>query len=106
MAVAGRSAKVILDTGAPVSYVSPSFTEGMKPVGCVTDFNPMVPGNTFETPVFEFPASFAGRDFQMRAGHLPLSIRLMLSMIGADGVVGMDIFGRMPVVIADGEVRA
>ena len=105
MTVAGRPARVILDTGAPVSYISPSFTEGLTPVDRVTDFNPMVPGDTFETGIFEFPASFAGRDFQMRAGHLPGLFTGMLSMLGVDGVVGMEIFGRMPVVIADGEVR-
>ena len=105
MTVAGRPARVILDTGAPVSDISPSFTEGLVPVDRVTDFNPMVPGDTFETPVFEFPASFAGCDFKMRAGHLPGLFTGMLSMLGVDGVVGMEIFGRMPVVIADGEVR-
>jgi len=106
MTVAGRPARVILDTGAPVSYISPSFTEGLVAVDHVTDFNPMVPGDTFETPVFEIPASFAGCDFKMRAGHLPGFFTGMLSMLGVDGVVGMEIFGRMPVVIADGEVRA
>ena len=105
MTVAGRPARVILDTGAPVSYISPSFTEGLVAVDHVTDFNPMVPGDTFETPIFEFPASFAGCDFQMRAGHLPGLFTGMLSMLGVDGVVGMEIFGRMPVVIADGKVR-
>jgi hypothetical protein len=104
MTVAGRQARVILDTGAPVSYVSPSFTEGLEPVDRVTDFNPMVPGDTFETAVFEFPASFAGRGFTMRAGHLPGLFRGMLSMLGVDGVVGMEILGRIPVVIAGGGV--
>lgn len=106
MTVAGRTARVILDTGAPVSYVSPSFTEGLEPVDRVTDFNPMVPGDTFETDIFELPATFAGRDFRMRAGHLPGLFTGMLSMLGVDGVVGMEIFGRAPVVIAGGEVRA
>ena len=41
----------------------------------------------------------------MRAGHLPGLFTGMLSMLGVDGVVGMEIFGRMPVVIADGKVR-
>lgn len=106
MTVAGRQARVILDTGAPVSYISPSFTKGLVPVDHVTDFNPMVPGDTFETDIFELPASFAGHDFPMRAGHLPGMFSGMLSMIGVDGVVGMEIFGRMPVVIADGSVMA
>jgi len=106
MTVAGRPARVLLDTGAPVSYVSPSFTEGLEPVDRVTDFNPMVPGDTFESPVFELPVSFAGREWRMRAGLLPGLLGEMLPLLGVDGVVGMEVFGRIPVVIEGGEVRA
>ena len=104
MTVAGKPARVVLDTGAPTSYVSKSFTEGLDPVGRITDFNPLIPGDTFETPVFEFPASFAGKAFSMKAGHLPGSLQLPLSMLGADGVVGMEILKRFAIVIADGSV--
>lgn len=104
MTVNGRQVRVILDTGAPVSYVSPSLTEGLTPVGRVTDFNPMVPGDTFETPIFEFPASFAGKDFTMRAGHLPQLMGVAISLLGVEGVVGMEILGRIPVAIVDGSV--
>ena len=104
MVVVGKPARVILDTGAPTSYVSRSFTEGLTPIGQVTDFNPLVPGDTFETPIFEFPASFAGKEFTMKAGHLPGSLQMMLSVLGVDGVVGMEILKRFPVTIADGSV--
>ena len=104
MTLAGKPARVILDTGAPTSYVSRSFTEGLDPVGRTTDFNPLIPGDTFETPVFEFPASFAGNAFPMKAGHLPGTLQGMLSMLGADGVVGMEILKRFAIVIADGRV--
>lgn len=104
MSVAGRPAKVILDTGAPTSYISKSFTQGLTPVGQVTDFNPMVPGDTFETPVFELPAAFAGKEFTMKAGHLPANLQMMLSMLGVDGVVGMEVLSRFPVAIVNGSV--
>ena len=104
MTVNGRQVRVILDTGAPVSYVSRSLTEGLTPVGRVKDFNPMVPGDTFETPIFEFPASFAGKDFTMRAGHLPQLMGAAISLLGVEGVVGMEILGRIPVAIVDGSV--
>ena len=104
MDIRGRSVNVLLDTGAPVSYVSPSLTEGLVAVDTVTDFNPSVPGGTFSTPIFEFPAAFAGREFGMRAGHLPMLLRATLSIIGVDGVVGMEVFGKIPVLIAGGEV--
>ena len=104
MTVNGHQVRVILDSGAPVSYVSPALTEGLTPVDRVTDFNPMVPGDTFETPIFEFPASFAGRDFTMRAGHLPKLMGAAISLLGVEGVVGMEILGRIPVAIVDGSV--
>ena len=102
--LAGKPARIILDTGAPTSYVSRSFTEGLTPIGQVTDFNPLVPGDTFETPIFEFPASFAGNDFTMKAGHLPGSLQMMLSVLGVDGVVGMEILKRFSVTIANGSI--
>ena len=104
MTLAGRQAKVILDIGAPTSYVSKKYTAGLNPVGQVTDFNPLVPGDTFETPVFEFPASFAGREFIMKAGYLPDSMQGMLTLMGIDGVVGMEVLKRYPVAIVDGSV--
>lgn len=103
MTLNGRQARVILDSGAPVSYVSRSFTEGLIPVDRIKDFNPMVPGDTFETDIFQFPASFAGRDFMMRAGHLPTLMSMAVSLL-ADGVVGQEILSRFPVAIADGAV--
>lgn len=104
MDIRGRRAKVILDTGAPTSYVSMSFTDGLAAAGTATDFNPMVPGGTFETPIFKFPASFGGRTFRMSAGHLPSELHTMLSLIGVDGVVGMELLNRQPLLIAEGRV--
>lgn len=104
MVLAGNPARIILDTGAPTSYVSGAFTEGLNPIGQVTDFNPLVPGDTFETPIFEFPASFAGIGFTMKAGHLPASLQMMLSVLGVNGVVGMEVLKRFSVTISDGNI--
>ena len=106
MNVNGRQARLILDTGAPISYVFPSITEGVEAVDRVTDFHPSIFGgnDSFETPIFEFPASFAGNDFTMRAGHLPLALRLELGLLGASGVIGLELFRRFPIAIADGFV--
>lgn len=104
MSLAGRPVRALFDTGAPTSYVSPSFTEGLTPVDRVTDFNPMVSGNTFDTPIFELPASFAGQAFTMRAGHLPSRLQMMVSMLGAKAVVGLEILSRFPVAVVGGRV--
>lgn len=106
MDIRGRKAKVIIDTGAPTSYVMSPLTDGLSAVDNVTDFNPMVPGGTFETPIFEFPVSFAGQQFDMRAGHLPFLIRATLSLLGVDGVIGMELLRRRPLLFANGGVWA
>ena len=104
MDIRGRAAKVILDTGAPTSYVSPSLTEGLAAVDTVEDFNPTVPGGRFTTPIFEYPVAFAGQSFEMRAGHLPALLRTTLTLLGVDGVVGMELLKWQPLLLADGGV--
>lgn len=104
MEIRGRVASVIIDTGAPTSYVSESLTEGLTSHGTVEDFNPFVPGDVFETPLFEFPASFAGLSFTMRAGHLPQMMGSVLGLLGVDGVVGMELLRQRPLLIAEGGV--
>ena len=104
MDIRGRRATILIDTGAPTSYVSPSLTEGLSAVDNVTDFNPMVPGGTFETPIFEFPVSFAGQESVIRAGHLPSLMRATLRLLGVDGVIGMELLKRQVLLLADGGV--
>jgi hypothetical protein len=104
MDIRGRRARMLIDTGAPTSYVAPSMTDGLPTLDTVTDFNPMVPGGTFSTPIFEFTASFAGQEFTMRAGYLPTILSAPLAIIGIDGIVGMELLKRQSLLIADGEV--
>ena len=98
----GKQVEVIVDTGAPVSYVAPSLTEGLAAKETVTDFNPSV--GEFETPIFEFPATFAGQTFEMRAGHLPKVMQMEIGLLGIDGVVGMELLKRQPLLLAEGSV--
>lgn len=102
MEIRGKRVKVIVDTGAPVSYVAPSLTEGLAAKETVKDFNPGA--GEFETPVFEFPAAFAGQAFEMRAGHLPKRLQLEIGLLGMDGVVGMELLRRQPMLLAEGSV--
>jgi len=102
--VCGKPANVILDTGAPVSYISPKFTAGREPLCTVNDFSPFHSTGTFETEVFSLPCSIAGQDFYMRLGNLPEGLGMMLSMLGADGAVGMDMLRHFKVLISEGMV--
>ena len=102
MEIRGQMVKVILDTGAPISYVSSSLTEGLEVVDVVDDFNPAVPGGKYRVPRYEFSAAFAGQEFRMRAGHLPPALQMAVSILGVKGVVGMEVLKHQPVLIADG----
>lgn len=102
MTINGHQAHVLLDSGAPTSYVSPFLTEGLQSIGTKTDFSPLTPNSPFETPIFEFPATFAGNDFTMQAGHLPKDLERAVTSYGVDGAVGFEVLSRFPLVIADG----
>jgi hypothetical protein len=102
MTINGHQAHVLLDSGAPTSYVSPFLTEGLQSIGTKIDFSPLTPNSPFETPIFEFPATFAGNDFAMQAGHLPVELERQVSGLGFDGAVGFEVLSRFPLVIADG----
>ena len=102
MDINGKQVEVIVDTGAPVSYVTPSLTEGLAAKETVKDFNPIV--GEFETPIFEFPAAFAEQTFEMRAGHLPKVMQMEIGLLGIDGVVGMELLKRQPLLLAEGSV--
>ena len=64
----------------------------------------MVPGGEFESPIFEFPVSFANQEFNLRAGHLPPIFSAALRLLGVDGVVGLELLKRQPLLIADNGV--
>lgn len=102
MTINGYQAHVLLDSGAPISYVSPLLTEGLEPVGTKIDFSPLIPNSPFETPIFEFPATFAGNAFTMQAGHLPKELERQVSGLGFNGAVGFEVLSRFPLVLADG----
>jgi hypothetical protein len=104
MTINGHRAHVLLDSGAPVSYVSPFLTEGLESVGTKIDFSPLTPNSPFETPIFEFPAIFAGNAFSMQAGHLPKDLEQQVSGHGFGGAVGFEVLSRFPLVLADGSV--
>lgn len=97
MEVDGKKAGIILDTGAPTSYISKKLTAGKTPVDNVSDFSPYC-GN-FTTPVYELDAALCGRRFSMRAGNLPDVLGLAVNII-ADGVFGMDFLRHFKVLIS------
>ena len=102
--VGGREARVFLDTGAPISYLSHSFTDGEKSWGKKEDFSPFSSAGRFETDIYYLDTVFAGEQFRMQVGNLPSDMGMMLKVFGVDGVVGLEILKRTSVIFADGKV--
>ncbi|MCC6996086.1 MAG: hypothetical protein IT370_15870, partial [Deltaproteobacteria bacterium] len=67
--VAGRAVRMVLDTGAPLSYVPPAAVARLTPVRQERDFHPSI--GSFDTGVWCLPTSVAGRAFEIEAGLLP-----------------------------------
>jgi len=97
MEIDGRPASIILDTGAPTSYMSKKFSAGKTSVGSADDFSPYC--GVFTTPIYEYSASVGGREFTVRAGKLPALMGLVVGLV-ADGVFGMDFLKHFKVLIS------
>lgn len=104
MTVDGKNAVMVLDTGAPVAYISRAFSDGHPVVGYTEDFSPLSDGDAFTTPLRELTTEAAGKRFPVRYGELPSELATMLSILGADGVIGMDFLSRFAVNIDHGKV--
>ena len=81
---------ILVDTGAPLSYISESVTSDMQPVGEKEDFHPMA--GRYTTSVYEAESEVAGRAFTVSYGNLPALLALPLQVGSIDGVIGYDFF--------------
>ena len=102
--VAGRPARVALDTGAPISYIGRAYAEGYEAVDTATDFSPLSAADSFEVPVYEIPVCVGGLEMTMRLGTPPADVGAMIAACGLDGAIGLEFLSGNPVLIADGGV--
>ena len=94
--VGGRAVRVVLDTGAPLSYVPPAAVARLTPVRQERDFHPSI--GSFDTGVWRLPASVAGRAFEIEAGLLPPALAPLVTVSGG-WILGSDFFKARSVVI-------
>ena len=86
MQIGGKLVKMVLDTGAPTSYMSKRVTAAYEKSGEKADFSPMV--GRFITPVYDIETEVAGKTFMCSYGHLPFPLSVIFNDV--DGVVGYD----------------
>lgn len=97
LSVNEQTVKCFLDTGARLSYLSSSFTNGQPVVSTEEDFYPSL--GTFTTECHDMLTHFDGHGFVVRYGTPPQMIQMLLQMAGADGIIGFDFFTNHKVLL-------
>lgn len=85
-----KSVKLIIDTGAHLSYLNPELTNNEQPVGKKRDFHPMI--GRFETDIYKLTTTINSINIDVTYGNLPEMLQTLVSLTGASGIVGFDIF--------------
>lgn len=88
--IEGKIARMFMDTGAPTSYISSSFTTGHSSLEKVYDYHPFYGEFTSET--YKLTTEVNEHKEIMIFGNLPSVLQMPISMMGADGVIGYEIF--------------
>lgn len=91
----GRPCKVILDTGAQISYVNADLVEGDEPVGHDTDFYPALGSFDVELHKVALGIGDAG-GMVITAGVLPGLLECLTSFIG-QSIIGYDLLSKAQV---------
>ena len=87
-----RNARVFVDTGAPISYISDAYTHGLPPKESLSDYNPAF--GRFTTDIFEVNVSIGPNTHFMPMGNLPTAFQMALNLANVDGVIGYEMFSR------------
>jgi len=94
----GKVNRFFLDTGAKVSYVPATATEGRTPTGTAHDFYPLL--GEFDTYLYELETIAAGHTFNCQYGNLPAVLETTLGLgTGIRGIIGHDFFNHFVVLL-------
>ena len=88
--IASNSTKALFDTGAHLSYISPSLIAGMEQSGEKADFHPF--NGHFISPTYAVETALGGKTFAMEYGTLPgklgADVEMTLNMTNTSAVIG------------------
>lgn len=94
ISVNGKSANVIIDSGAPISYIRPNFVSGLECVGIMDDFSPFIGNFQTETFICEVKTLTGEEKYRQKFGIPPQIISMTLDMLHVDGIIGIELFKR------------
>ena len=81
VSVNGKSANMIIDSGAPISYIHPSFVSGLECVGIMDDFSSFIGNFQTETFVCEVDTLTGQEKYRQRFGIPPQTVSMTLDML-------------------------
>ena len=102
--VGGKRARLIFDTGAPISYLSKEFTEDTPIFDEVEDFSPLLGGVTYTVERHLLTTTIAGHTFDVAYGDAPQGITNAVRNFNADGIIGWDLIKRFKFIIHKGTI--
>ena len=98
------NANMILDTGAPISYIHPSFVDGIIPEEVKEDFSPYL--GAFQTSLYRcrLDSEIFYSSYHLKMGTLPSTMEEPLTKMGVDGILGVEFFREFRLGIKQGLV--
>jgi hypothetical protein len=88
--VDGREIRMIVDTGAKLSYLNNSILERYPQVGTESDFYPGI--GEFKSETYHVPIALGNPDQTMTFGKLPGLLSILLDSFNADGILGFELY--------------
>ncbi len=99
LTVGGGGVLALVDTGAPVSYLSSQHTDGATVSGWARDF--FHGGGDFQVPLRVVPALFRGRGVEVGFAEPPVSVWMAMRLLGVEAIVGTDLLEQLGSVALD-----
>ena len=105
IAVNSQIANMIVDTGAPISYILPKFLNGLNPQMRKEDFSPLIGNFDTETYLCEvdcIEVLSPSRNYEQLFGIPPHAIAMTLNYLKVDGIIGVDLFKQYRLQLRNG----
>ena len=102
MSVNHKEVKMVVDTGAQISYIRKEFISGLELDKTMKDFSPYNCSFKTDTYICETDTLIGHTAFPQRFGIPPKEILSILDLFQADGIIGIDLFRRYDLQIRGG----
>ena len=102
-------AKLLFDTGAPISYISDRYITHTPIHDEVQDFSPLMSSGEYAVHRHIVSTSFHGflydnKEYDIAYGQMPMQLSTMLNMLNVDGIIGYDLIEKFRIVVDRGEL--